>query len=511
MPDSMPSPAKPGLKPVRPRRAQRPLPGRSPAGGTARVVAIGASAGGLEACTKLLDALPVPTGMAFILVQHLAPNQKSLLVDLLAEHTALAVVQAADGMPVEPEHLYVIPPGSYLSVGAGVLRLSPPEMRNGVPHGARLPFDALLHSMAEEYGPARRLRRPVGDRERRQRGAACRESVGRPGDRAGPGGGRLRRDAAQRHRHRAGGCHSATAGIPAVLARRAQAGDGHAEGLPSDAASPSDDVSGTAQPDPVTGIIELLRARTRHDFTPYKRGTLERRIERRMGLALPGKGDAARYLDLLRGDAGELDLLAKDLLIHVTSFFRDPAVFAALAEHVIPGLLRDRAPGDPVRVWIPGCSTGEEAYSLVILFREALEAAQQAGRDGGENRDPRLRDGLGDVKLQVFASDIDADAVAVAREGLYPPAITSDVSVARLQRFFTKEDGHGYRVHPDIRASVVFTVQDLLADPPFSRLDLVSCRNLMIYLGRRRRPRRSACSTLRSRRAAPCCWAARRR
>ena len=434
------------------------------------VVAIGASAGGLEACTKLLGALAAPTGMAFILVQHLDPTHKSLLVDLLAEHTALAVTQAVDGMQVEREHLYVIPPASYLSVGAGALRLSPPETRDGAPHGARLPFDALLHSMAGEYGPRAACVVLSGTGAD---GAAGMQAVKAAGglvlvqDPAEAGYDGMPRSAI------ATGLVDAilpTARIPAALASHAQAGDGQAEG-PAPAGVPPPAVpSGAAQSDLVADIIGLLRARTRHDFAPYKRGTLERRIERRMGLALPGTGDTTRYLDLLRSDAAELDLLAKDLLIHVTSFFRDPPVFDVLAKQVIPGLLRDRPPNEPVRVWIPGCSTGEEAYSLVILFREAAAAAA----NGGE---------APNVKLQVFASDIDADAVAAAREGLYPPAITSDVSAERLARFFIKEDGHGYRVHPDVRASVVFTVQDLLADPPFSRLDLVSCRNLMIYLG----------------------------
>jgi len=228
-----------------------------------------------------------------------------------------------------------------------------------------------------------------------------------------------------------------------------------------------------AGPDPLSGIIALLRARTKHDFAPYKRGTLERRVERRMAmvsLGQAGKDGAGRerlgrYLDLLRADAGELDLLAKDLLIHVTGFFRDPAVYAALAETVIPGLVRDQPHGQPLRIWIAGCSTGEEAYSLAILFREAITAA---GRD---------------IKLQVFASDIDAGTAATARDGLYPASIEADVSAARLAQFFSREDGQGYRVLPDVRAAVVFTVQDLLADPLFSRLDLVSCRNLLIYLG----------------------------
>src|SRR6185503_16319653 len=189
----------------------------------------------------------------------------------------------------------------------------------------------------------------------------------------------------------------------------------------------------------------------------------QRRIERRAAMAGIESQDMDRYLEILHGDARELDLLAKDLLINVTSFFRDPNVFDFLAEKVVPDLVHGRAPDHPVRLWIAGCSTGEETYSLAMLFREQITAARR------------------NVKLQVFASDVDPDAVASAREGLYPATIEADVSPERLARFFSKED-HGYRIVPELRAAVVFTVQDVLADPPFSRLDLVSCRNLLIYL-----------------------------
>jgi two-component system CheB/CheR fusion protein len=210
-------------------------------------------------------------------------------------------------------------------------------------------------------------------------------------------------------------------------------------------------------------IIDLLRTKTAHDFTLYKQGTLERRVERRMAMAAIETDDMDRYLDLLRSDAIELDLLAKDLLINVTSFFRDPKVFDLLAEKIVPDLIHSHAPDQPLRIWIAGCSTGEETYSLAMLFREQIAASKR------------------NIKLQVFASDVDPDAVARAREGFYPETIEADVSAARLVHFFSKED-HGYRVLPELRAAVVFTVQNVLADPPFSRLDLVSCRNLLIYL-----------------------------
>ena len=204
-----------------------------------------------------------------------------------------------------------------------------------------------------------------------------------------------------------------------------------------------------------------MRTKTAHDFALYKPGTLLRRIERRMALA--GAGDSVRYLDMLRQNSAELDLLAKDLLINVTSFFRDPKAFELLREEVLPDLVRRHPTDRPLRIWVAGCSTGEEAYSLAMLFIEEITAAKQ------------------NIKLQVFASDVDEEAVALAREGRYPESIAADVPPLSLARFFTQEE-HGYRVVPDLRAVVVFTTQDVLADPPFSRLDLISCRNLLIYL-----------------------------
>ena len=217
---------------------------------------------------------------------------------------------------------------------------------------------------------------------------------------------------------------------------------------------PQDGLGSQEDPhDRLPEIINLLLAKTAHNFTLYKQGTLRRRIERRMGLATIEAHDMNRYLKLLHSDPQELDLLAKDLLINVTSFFRDPKVFDFLAEKIIPDLIGGQAPDHILRVWVAGCSTGEETYSLVMLFREAITSAKR------------------NIKLQVFASDVDPDAVAIAREGLYPQAIEADVSAARLARFFTKED-HGYRILPELRAAVVFTVQDVLADPPFSRTGL---------------------------------------
>ncbi|WP_341991921.1 CheR family methyltransferase [Azorhizobium sp. AG788] len=223
----------------------------------------------------------------------------------------------------------------------------------------------------------------------------------------------------------------------------------------------------TGAPDPradwLPEIIELLRTATAHDFRLYKEGTLRRRIERRMAMASIAADDMARYAEVLKNDGKELEQLANDLLINVTSFFRDPGVFDVLAKTIIPELVRSHSVDQPLRLWIAGCSTGEETYSLAMLFREAVTAAKR------------------EIKLQIFASDVDVEAVATARDGLYPASIEAEVSPERLTRFFSKDD-HGYRVLPELRATIVFAVQDVLADPPFSRLDMVSCRNVLIYL-----------------------------
>jgi two-component system CheB/CheR fusion protein len=415
------------------------------------VVGIGASAGGLEACRKLLAVLPAGSGMAFILVQHLDPTHESMMVDLLAGHTALTVRQATDGMKLEPEHFYVIPPGVYLSVARGALHLTQPRERQG----ARLPFDFLLHSLAEQYGPRAVCVVLSGTGADGSLGLkSVKEHFGlviaqAPEEAAFDG---MPRSAIMT------GAVDAVlpvAEIPDTLAK-------YSRGIAPDRAHP-----GRAPPDwtaeRLHAIIDLLRARTGHDFAFYKPGTLQRRIERRMAIAAIGAGEIDRYLEILHGDSGEFDLLAKDLFIHVTSFFRDPAVFDLLAQRVVPELVRGRAPDSPLRIWVAGCSTGEETYSIAMLFNEQIALA---GRD---------------VKLQIFASDIDPDAIASARDGLYPETIAAEVSPARLARFFGKEE-HGYRISQALRATVVFTVQDVLTDPPFSRIDLISCRNLLIYL-----------------------------
>ncbi|MGA9014647.1 MAG: CheR family methyltransferase, partial [Acetobacteraceae bacterium] len=415
------------------------------------IVAVGASAGGLDACRKLVSALPAANGMAFILVQHLDPTHDSMMVDLLAGHTSMLVLQAIDGMLIESNHLYVIPPGTYLSVRDGALRLSRPQAR----HGARLPFDFLLYSLAEEYGTravcvilsGTGADGSLGLKVVKERSGLV---IAQDPDEAGYDG--MPRSAIMT------GAVDLVLPVAKIAEALAKFSRRTTVTRTRSGLRPKSSIH-----DWLPEILGLLRTKAAHDFTLYKEGTLERRIERRMAVAAIAAGDMDRYLELLRSDTGELELLAKDMLINVTSFFRDPQVFDHLEDKIIPELVRNQAQDRPLRIWIAGCSTGEETYSLAMLFREQIAAAER------------------DIKLQVFASDVDADAVASAREGLYPETIETDVSQARLARFFSKED-HGYRVLPELRAAVVFTVQNVLADPPFSRLDLVSCRNLLIYL-----------------------------
>jgi two-component system CheB/CheR fusion protein len=430
------------------RRAQRAaLPNHAEKGLT--IVAIGASAGGLDACRKLLTVLPAQSGMAFVVIQHLDPTHDSLLVELLSTHTTMHVCQAVNGMKVLPDHVYIIPPGTYLSLDVHSLRVSAPDLH----HGARLPFDCFLTSLAATFGAH----------------AVCIVLSG-----TGSDGSRGLRDIKE-----AGGLviaetpeeadydgmprnAIATGAVDAVLgiAAMPEAIVAHAALLATPAHTP------VTLPRPRTAlqnILDLLRSATTHDFTLYKAGTLERRIGRRMAMSGIDPTDMAAYLTRLREDATELQVLAKDMLINVTSLFRDAAVFKLLENEVIPDLVRSHTPDQTIRLWVAGCSTGEETYSLAMLFREEIASAKM------------------NIKLQIFASDLDSDAVAIGREGLYSEAVVKDITPARLAQFFSKED-HGYRVSAELRSSIVFTVQDVLADPPFSRMDMISCRNLLIYL-----------------------------
>ena len=425
------------------------------------IVAVGASAGGLEACRALFRGISGDAPASFVLILHLDPAHDSMMVDLLAPETGLTVVEAHDGMALRPGHLHVIPPGFFLSVSGNRLRLSVPEAGKGV----RLPFDVVLGAIARDAGAD----------------AICIVLSGTGSD--GTAG--LARI------HEAGGLviaqdpseagypgmpESAIASglvdqilqvgqMPAALARhwksRASAHPPRADeaDVGADAQTPPEDV---ARQD-YSVILDHAGKHAPHDLSLYKLGTLERRIARRMALAGLAPAETEQYLAILRSDPVETEQLVADLLIHSTGFFRDGAVFRHLSERALPDLLKDASHDRPLRVWVAGCSTGEEAYSLAMVCLEAIAAAGSP------------------VRLQVLASDVDPHAVATARTGFYPPGIESQVSAERLARFFVRENG-GWRVTSKLRDTIVFTVADLLSDPPFSRIDLVSCRNVLIYL-----------------------------
>jgi two-component system, chemotaxis family, CheB/CheR fusion protein len=433
--------------PVRPQSNARALATRGSV--DFPVVALGASAGGLEACKRFFEALPAKCGMAFVLIQHLDPNHQSMMVDLLTSHTSMTVLQATDGMQPERDHVYLIPPGASLAISDGLLRVSKPLER----HGTRMPFDFFLRSLAEECGEraicailsGTGTDGSLGLKAVKERGGLV--IVQDPEETAFDG---MPRSAIM-----SGGVDLVLpmAKMPQALVRYGR--QTYVKSGP--AAVPA---AGSVE-EAFADIIALLAAKTSHDFSLYKPGTLQRRIERRMAMA--GIESSSRYLLILRKDPDEREQLAKDLLINVTHFFRDPATFDLLADTVIPELVRQHTMDRPLRVWVPACSTGEDAYSIAMLFLEQIATTKR------------------NIKLQVFASDIDTDCVAFARNGIYPESIEADVTPARLARFFTKED-HTYQVTRELRETVVFTGQSLLADAPFSRLDLVSCRNLLIYL-----------------------------
>ena len=443
----------PGLRPDStgaarppPRGEPKLNPGTGRAARSFPVVGLGASAGGLDAFQRFFDAMPADSGMAFVLIQHLDPTHASMMRDLLAGHTQMRVVEATDGMLLEPDHVYLIPPGAYLALQDGALRLTKPRER----HGARLPFDFFLRSLANESGERTICAILSGTGSDGSLGLkSVNEQSGLvivqdPHEAAHDG---MPRSAI------ATGCADLVlpvAKIPEAIIRFCR-----------QAQNSRKDPSRHQAPDGLTDIIALLSATTLHDFSLYKYGTLQRRVERRMAMA--GIEHSARYLEVLREDAKERELLAKDLLINVTHFFRDPPAFDLLAEKIVPELVREQPLGQPLRVWVPGCSTGEETYSIAMLFLEEIAATKR------------------NIKLQVFASDIDLDCVAFARNGAYPEQIRADVTPDRLARFFLKEDGT-YRVIRELREAVVFTTQNLLADAPFSRIDLISCRNVLIYL-----------------------------
>ena len=414
-----------------------------------RIVGLGASAGGLEVLEQFLAHVPADSGLAYVVVQHLDPTQKALLVELLQRSTAMRVVEAAQSMLVEPDVVYVIPPNSELTVAGGLLHLAPPAQARGL----RLPIDVLYCSLAREQGD-----RAVG---------VVMSGMGSDGTLGlqaikGQGGLTLVQqpesaqfDAMPRSAISAGAADIIA--LPAEMPQRILLIT-----AAQDSANKAPIASTDGHPQGLNEILGLLREHSKHDLSPYKSSTLTRRIERRINVHR--LATLQEYAGFLRQNPPELDLLFKEVLIGVTSFFRDPLAWQELQDKVLPALFANVADDTPVRAWVVGCSTGEEAYSLAILFKEAADAL----------RVPASR------KLQIFATDLSADAIAVARRGHYSSKISSDMTADRFARFFTPQ-GDGVTIGKEIRDMVLFAQHDVILDPPFTKLDVLSCRNLMIY------------------------------
>lgn len=416
------------------------------------IIGIGASAGGLEALEAFLTRVPADSGAAYIVVQHLDPTHKDMLVELLQRVSHLPVLQVTDGIEVKPDHCYIIPPNRDMSILHGTLHLLPQVQKRGL----TLPIDFFLRSLAEdqhERAIAVILSGMGADGTLGVR--AIKEHEGAVFVQA--------LDSARFDGMPRSAIETGLADVVAPieeLPARIMSYRAHAPFLnrPS-AAAQIEDKSQSA----LEKVFVLLRTHTGNDFFMYKRSTIYRRIERR--LSLHQIDDIAQYVRFLRENPREIDLLFKELLIGVTSFFRDGPVWEHLRTQVMPALLAARASPGTLRAWVPGCSTGEEAYSLAMTFKEALEPLKP----------------VRNISMQIFATDLDRDAIEKARQGLYPDNIAADVSPERLRRFFVQEE-RGYRVGQEIREMVVFAPQNIIMDPPFTKLDILCCRNLLIYL-----------------------------
>ncbi|MFY7874295.1 MAG: chemotaxis protein CheB, partial [Pirellula sp.] len=418
------------------------------------VVGIGASAGGLAAFEAFFTGMPelVEPGMAFVVVQHLAPDHKSILADILRRCTKMQVFEVEDGMLVQANCVYIIPPDRDMAFLNGTLQLLEPS----APRGLRLPIDFFFRSLAQDH-----------------RSLAIGIILSGTGN-----------DGTQGIR-----AIKAEGGMVMVQSIESCDFDGMPRsvintGLADYELAPKDMpeqlitytkhslgrlAKSTSRPvfneeSAMKKVFVLLRAQTGHDFSLYKPSTIHRRIDRRM--AVHQIDGLENYVKYLQQSPAEVETLFRELLIGVTNFFRDPEVFHVLESQVIPKIFADKSPGSVIRVWVSGCSTGEEAYSIAILMLEHMEAIKA------------------NFTVQLFATDIDSRSIAVARAGLYPASIASDVTPERLARFFTLEaDGSAYRIHKTARDLIVFSEQDVLKDPPFSKLDLITCRNLLIYMG----------------------------
>lgn len=413
------------------------------------VAGIGASAGGLDAFKKFFAAMPADSGVAFVLIPHLDPMHESLMVELIGRQTRMPVAEAADGTVVEANNVYILPPNKYMTISGGVLRLSGPINRDG----PQTSIDLFMRSLAED----------------KQDQAICiilsgTGTHGAMGLKAVKAAGGMAMVQDPDTAYYAAMPRSAIATeladyvlpaeeMPAALIKYVR--DYCAKGLKSVAEEKRAD-------DDLNQVLALLRARGKLDFRQYRKKMLARRVERRISL---GHFDhIADYLSFLRDHPDELQQLSRDLLISVTCFFRDPNAWEVLATQVIAPLVRAKEPDAPIRVWCTGCATGEEPYSIGILLLEQLAATQKV------------------CPIQIFATDVDDNSLNIARQGVYPESISADVSPERLLRYFTRVSDSSYQVSKQLRETVIFARQNLISDAPFSKLDLVVCRNLLIYL-----------------------------
>lgn len=408
---------------------------------------MGGSAGALEAFDQFFTHMPADTGLAFVLVTHMDPSHKGMMPELLGRCTTMSVLQAQESMPVRPNHVYIIPPNKDMSILNGTLHLQDLT----APRGVRAPIDVFLRHLAEDQADraiaiimsgmgtdgtlgVRAIKEHLGLALAQEVRSAKYDSM----PKSAIGTGLMDYvDTAERLPEKLLGYIRHTAKVPELT-------------------------QGKTASSSWTRVFTLLRAHTGHDFSFYKRNTIMRRIERRMNIHQVSHID--RYVKFLQENPNELDLLFKELLIGVTNFFRDPEAFKRLQEQALPTVLKGKGKNGALRVWIPGCSTGEEAYSVAIAIAESIDQLKLTGL----------------VKTQIFATDIDRDSVDRARQGVYLPNIAADVSPERLRRYFVKDD-HGYRVSKQIREMIVFAPHNLIMDPPFTKLDLLCCRNLLIY------------------------------
>ena len=407
-----------------------------------------ASAGGLDAFKKFLAAMPADSGIALVLIPHLDPTHESLMVELLSRHTSMPVVEAAEGMVVEADRVYIIPPDNNMTISGGVLRLSGPVERGGW----ETSIDLFLRSLADDQQEKAICIILSGTGSHGTLGLAAVKAAGGMAMVQDP---RTADYPSMPESAIATGLADYVLPVeqmPEALVKFVQHGYVKGGGV-----VPAVD----ERPDHLNELLALLLARTKLDFRCYRKKMLARRLERRMGLS--HFDDVAGYLAHLREHPEEVRQLTRDLLVSVTRFFRDPDAFSTLETEVIAPLIRAKDADAPLRVWVPGCATGEEPYSIAMLLLENQAAAQNPCR------------------LQIFATDVDEYALEVARRGIYPQGICVNVSPERLGRFFTRVDESAWQIGKPVRETVTFAVQNLISDASFSRMDLISCRNVLIY------------------------------